>query len=81
MLELMKILWRRWKSFAHGIIRFQNWFLMSIAYIVGMTPVALVFRIVNPDPTDRGLGDTESDSYWLEPTMGREDIRRAQRPW
>ena len=54
---------------------------MAIAYLVGMTPVSLAFRVVNPDPTDRGLGDTEGASYWLDPTMGREDIRRAQRPW
>ena len=54
---------------------------MAIAYLVAMTPVSLAFRVVSPDPTDRGLGDPEGVSYWLDPTMGREDIRRAQRPW
>ena len=81
MLDLMKTIWRRWKGFAHGIIQVQNWILMALAYVIAMTPISIGFRVFSPDPTDRGLGDQEGPSYWLNPGMAREDIRRAQRPW
>ena len=80
-LNLMKTIWRRWKGLAHGIIRGQNWLLMAVAYFTAVGPVAFVMRLRDSDMTDRGLGDPASESYWLEPTMGTEDIRRAQRPW
>ncbi len=80
-LSMMKTIWRRWKGFAHGIIRAQNWTLMAIAYITAVAPVAIIMRLIDNDMTDRGLGDRESGSYWLKPMMSKEDIRRAQRPW
>ena len=80
-LTLMKIIWRRWKAVAHGIIRAQNWFLMAVAYVVAVGPVSIVMRLTHKDLTDRGLGAPDLESYWLEPQMGPEDIRRAQRPW
>lgn len=80
-LTLMKTIWRRWKGVAHGIIRAQNWFLMSVAYFVAVGPVAVVMRLKHKDLTDRGLGDPDSSTYWLDPAMGQQDIRRAQRPW
>jgi len=80
-LALMKTIWRRWKGVAHGIIRAQNWILMAVAYFVAVGPVALVMRMTNKDLTDRGLGDPEATTYWLEPEMGHQDIQRAQRPW
>jgi hypothetical protein len=80
-LRLMKTIWRRWKGVAHAIIHAQNWFLMAVAYVVAVSPVAVILRLYHRDLTDRGLGDEEAGSYWLEVSMGQEDIRRAQRPW
>lgn len=81
MLELLKLLWRRWKGLAHRIIALQNWIVMAIAYAVGMGPVALIMRMKHDDLIDRGLGDTEGPSYWLNLTREDQDIRRAQRPY
>jgi hypothetical protein len=80
-LTLMKTIWRRWKRVAHGIIHAQSWILMAVTYIVAVGPVAVVMRLGSKDLTDRGLGDPSAVSYWQEPSMGHQDIRRAQRPW
>jgi len=80
-LALMKTIWRRWKKIAHGIIRAQNWLLMAIVYVVAVAPVAIVMRLMFSDMTDRGLGEADLETYWLEPGMAPEDIHRAQRPW
>ncbi len=66
---------------AHRIIAGQNWLVMAIAYAVGMGPVAVVMRIKYDDLIDRGLGDPNSDSYWIPLALEQQDIRRAQRPY
>ena len=80
-LDIMKTIWRGWKRFVHRLMAVQSWVLMAGTYWVAVGPVAVVMRLGNPDLTDRGLGDTESETYWLEPQMGFQDIRRAQRPY
>jgi hypothetical protein len=52
-----------------------------VAYFTAVAPVAFVMLLRDSDMTDRGLGDPASESYWLKPAMGTEDIVRAQRPW
>ena len=81
MLHIMKALWRRWKGFAHSIIRAQNWLIMAMAYLIAMGPVALVMRLKSNDLIDRGLGDPEARSYWVGLNEPNQDIRRSQRPW
>ena len=66
---------------AHRIIAAQNWLVMAIAYAIGMGPVAVVMRIKHDDLIDRGLGDPDSDSYWIPLALEQQDIRRAQRPY
>lgn len=81
MLHMMKALWRRWKGLAHGIIRAQNWLIMAVAYLVAMGPVAALMRLKSNDLIDRGLGDPDAGTYWIELTEPNQDIRRSQRPW
>ena len=81
MLRMMKALWRRWKGLAHGIIRVQNWLVMAVAYLIAMGPVAFFMRLKGADLIDRGLGDSDSESYWIVMSDERQDIRRSQRPW
>jgi hypothetical protein len=81
MLALMKTTWRTWKGMVHGLNAAISWTLMSIAYVSALGPVASYFLITRTDLTDRGLGDTEADSYWLNMPPDEDDIRTAQRPW
>ena len=43
--------------------------------------MASYFLITRADLTDRGLGDAEADSYWLNMPPDEDNIRSAQRPW
>lgn len=81
MLAVLKAIWRGWKNAVHGINAAIAFVLMSTVYWSTMFPVAMGFKLFRPDPIDRGLGDPEGASYWLAPRDGRQDVRRAQRPW
>ena len=80
-LAILKRIWRSWKALAHALVRAQSWLAMALAYWVALMPVALVMKIVRPDPLDRGRGDPDASSLGKEHLVARQDIRRAQRPW
>ena len=81
MLVLLKLLWRNWKKIVHGINGAISFTLMSVAYIIGLGPVAVYFKLTRADLIDRGLGAAELESYWLGMPMDEDDVRRVQRPW
>jgi len=80
-LNTMKTIWQGWKRFAHRLIAAQSWALMALTYWVAVSPVAVMMKLTKQELTDRSLGDPDSETYWLEPLLGYQDIRRAQRPW
>ncbi|MFT5682479.1 MAG: hypothetical protein ACI8RZ_003397 [Myxococcota bacterium] len=80
MLAFMKLLWRHWKRVVHGINGAISFTLMSVAYILGLGPVAVYFKITRADLLDRGLAE-ELESYWQELPPDEDDVIRVQRPW
>ena len=46
-----------------GILWFQNALLMSLAYFVGLGPVALGFRLLRKPMIDRAPADPKAGSY------------------
>lgn len=66
MLELFKVMWIGWGAFARGIIKVQNAVLMGVAYIVGIGPVSLYFRLVGRSMLDRGPADSRAASFWVK---------------
>ena len=81
MLPLLKIIWKRWKRLTHGLNTAISWTLMAITYVIAIGPVAVFFKLTRADLIDRGLGDTEADTYWQRVPPDDQDVRRAQRPW
>jgi hypothetical protein len=81
LLPLLVGLWRGLQRFTHGIFGAMTYAAMSFVYWAVVGPVALGFKLLRPDPTDRGLGDRLADSYSQEVKRPAEDIRRAQRPY
>ncbi len=81
MLKLLKTMWRGWKRITHGINDVISVVLMTFVYVTAVAPVAVGFKIVRPDPIDRGLGDPRADTWAQAVAMTRQDVRRAQRPW
>jgi hypothetical protein len=80
-LETMKTIWRGWKAFVHKLVAAQSYVLMAFTYWVAVGPIAVFMKLRYKDLIDRGLGEPDIESYWQKPTMGFQDIRRAQRPW
>ena len=81
LLPVLVGMWRGLQRVLHGMFGAMAWLATSFVYWTVVGPVALGFKLLRPDPTDRGLGDQNADSYGVAVTKGPEDIRRAQRPY
>ena len=81
--DLLVSLWRRWQNAIHGINEVVATVLMTLTYVFAVTPVSLIFRLVDSDPIDRGFGDPQATSYWkpVERDADANDIRRVQRQY
>ena len=79
MLEIFKRLWIGWNRVARGILVAQNWVAMSIAWLVGLAPVALVVRVGGVDLLDRRPLTAPRESHWHARDDGPLDMKRAQR--
>ncbi len=80
-LTLLKTIWRGWKRGVHGINSAISFVLMTVVYLTALAPVAVLFKLFRPDPTDRGLGDPDLDSFWQALRIEDQDVRRSQRMW
>jgi len=49
LLQLLKVVWVRWKAFAHKIATFQSRALLFIFYFTAMAPFAIGMRLAS-DP-------------------------------
>ena len=74
---------RRWQDAIHSINEVVATVLMTLTYAFAVTPVSLIFRVVDSDPIDRGFGDPQATSYWkpVESDADANDIRRVQRQY
>ena len=81
--SIMVVLWRKWQGAVHSINGGIAFVLMSITYIIAVTPVAFGFKVFTRDVLDRGLGDPQAKSYWkkVERENNADDIRRVQRQY
>ena len=81
--EAMKWMWRRWTSTIHRINDVISFVLMTITYVIAVTPVSLIMKSFNSDIIDRGLGDPETESYWNSVCRSEQldDISRVQRQY
>ncbi len=81
LLPVLRGLWRGLQAGLRAVGLAVAAVAMSLVYGLVVGPVALGFRLFRPDPTDRGLGDLEADSYAQPARLGRQDLRRSQRPY
>lgn len=81
LLILLKLLWRGMQAFTKGIGTFVAYLVMSAVYLSVVGPVSLSMRLFRPDPTDRGPGDPNAESYGRTLDLPPEDLKRAQRPY
>ncbi len=79
MLELFKRMWLRWQGVAGGILRAQNALLMTVAYFVGLGPVALVQRCAGHQNLDRAPAQPDAATYWIARSGHRQTMNEASR--
>ena len=81
--DILISLWRKWQGAVHGINEVIATILMTLTYAFAVTPVSIVFRLLVPDPIDRGLGDPHAKTYWkpVPKEDDANDIRRIQRQY
>ena len=70
MIRLFKVLWRRQKRMIQGILNLQNWILMTFVYVVAVTPVAIVLKLIRSPMLDKSLPQPGRKSSWHPRTDG-----------
>jgi hypothetical protein len=65
MLELFKRMWVGWNGFARRLISAQNTGIMTLAYLMGIGPVAIAMRLTGRKLLDHRPADPSAPSYWL----------------
>lgn len=81
MLEIFKALWARQNAFVRRLIRAQNTVLMSVAYVAGLGPVALGFRLLGRAGVERPPPEPGAITYWTPRRGGPTDMKSAVRRW
>lgn len=81
MLSIFKRLWRGWNRGVRGLMRAQSKAIMTVAYFVGIGPVAIGFRLMGKTLLDRGPAAPGTRSFWLKRTDGEATIKDAARPF
>ena len=63
-MEFFKKLYRAWMKFAHALGWMNTRIILTLVYLLVMTPLALIFKLLGKDPMNRKLGGM--DSYWIK---------------
>lgn len=79
MLELFKRTWAGWNVAVRGIVGAQNAVLMTVAYVFGIGPVALVMRVTGRSLLDRAPADPSAASHWRPRRSRSSDMHEASR--
>ncbi len=81
MLALFKTLWLYWNRGNRALLKGQSRVIMTAAYLFGIGPVALVFRVLRRTLLDRGPALPGVQSHWLARTDGEATMKDASRPF
>lgn len=76
-MHFLKLLYRGWMKFAHVLGWVNTRIILTLVYLLIMTPLALIFKVLGKDPMNRRLGG--QDSYWAKrksKLFEKEDYRR-----
>jgi len=79
MVRLFKSMWRWQHAFLHAVIGLQNWVLMAVVYVIAITPVALVMKVLQRDLMFRGETEAGRETHWIPRDEPPFDMERAGR--
>jgi hypothetical protein len=81
MLEIFKRLWASWNRGVRAAARLQSEAIMTVAYVFGVGPVAITFRLMGRTLLDRGPAPDGTTTYWHPRTAGEATMKDASRPF
>ncbi len=79
MKKLLKILWTGWKRIAHRIGRFQTKLIVAIAYLLVLSPLGLLGRLVGWDPLGINRKNVAKSTNWRAIDNGEPDLDSMRR--
>lgn len=80
-LALFKRMWLLWNRGIRGVMRLQSRVIMTVAWLLAIGPVALVFRVVGRTLLDRGPAPPGARSFWLTRPDTEATMKDASRPF
>lgn len=72
-----KKIYRAWMKFAHALGWVNTRIILTLVYILMITPLSFIFKLLGKDPMKRKLG--AEDSYWIQRESKAFDRERYRR--
>ncbi|HKK20062.1 MAG TPA: SxtJ family membrane protein [candidate division Zixibacteria bacterium] len=79
MKKLLKKIWTGWKRIAHRIGRFQTRVIVAVAYLLILSPLGLIGRLVGWDPLEVNRKNRRKSTNWKEIRDGEPDLDSLRR--
>jgi hypothetical protein len=78
-LEFFKRLWIGWNKGIRGLFWLQTAIVMSIAFVLGIAPVAIFFKLTGRKLLDRSPARPDQPSYWVARPRRTLSMKEASR--
>jgi len=79
MKEALKRFWEKWKIVAHKIGRFQTMILVSLFYLLVISPLGLAFKLFGWDPLDGRKTKRRRGTNWKRVERKENDLASLKR--
>ena len=79
MKRILKRLWEGWKKVAIKIGRFQTMIIVSLFYLLVISPLGLTFRLFGWDPLDGKKSKQRLDTNWKPVERKENDLASIKR--
>lgn len=76
--SVLRPVWKGWMSFAHVLSLVMTWVIMSISWVVGFVPMALLLRVLGIKRIDLSYGAAVT-TYWETRDPKYDDFMRLER--
>lgn len=75
-MRVLRVLWKGWKKFAHGLGVVNRYVLLTLFYFVVVNVVNLVLRLLRIDLLDRRM--RPASTYWRERVTPQQKLYQHQ---
>lgn len=79
MKNTLKKLWEGWKKVAHKIGRFQTMVIVSLFYLLVISPIGLTFKLFGWDPLDSRKSKQRQATNWKPVERKENDLTSIKR--